>query len=599
MKPQQTAGPRQAPSRRPGLLGKRRTIFRSVFTNSLLCIAALLAIAICCIVYFTSRYLTEAQGQSRVELLQQLAGSNAVNRSNMVGMMDALYEDYRDILTAPASAEVNAEIEARVEETARILRHTGLDFTVDILMNDKREFTTGSVENLHALKSTYWYIKHYAGEVDDSWNLRFLSAQDVSDYGLSYGKTLYDENGRSIGVLIITSAYEVMFRALPQLLDNGSKVYILDQNGILIYHSNPYLIGSWITGLDAFEAKYGRDSYTLFRRNEERIMLSNYWDEDSGWILVEERNVSQFLSQGLEICQDYLLWVVLASLLVTVYMYLRTKTVTDALAELTLHVSQMPVGHLEPLPVQEKYDELAILSASFNGLISRIDMLIRDIEQREAEKQKTEYDFLQAQINPHFLNNTLLAIKSLLSLNRVSQAGAMMAELIEMLHIPSTPEVQYVPLHEELHLAESFISIMNYRTDKGTVFTADVPESLRNIQVPRLILQPLMGNAFFHGFADREEGCRIALQADLREDILYIEVRDNGDGIPSERLAEISAWDYQSGGTHHGIGLKNVRQRLKLLYGGCSDVEVESWEGFGTTVRLILDRRRWSRGKSE
>lgn len=599
MKPQQTAGPRQAPSRRPGLFGNRRTIFRSVFTNSLLCIAALLAIAICCIVYFTSRYLTEAQGQSRVELLQQLAGSNAVNRSNMVGMMDALYEDYRDILTAPASAEVNAEIEARVEETARILRHTGLDFTVDILMNDKREFTTGSVENLHALKSTYWYIKHYAGEVDDSWNLRFLSAQDVSDYGLSYGKTLYDENGRSIGVLIITSAYEVMFRALPQLLDNGSKVYILDQNGILIYHSNPYLIGNWMTGLDAFEAKYGRDSYTLFRRNGERIMLSNYWDEDSGWILVEERNVSQFLSQGLEICQDYLLWVVLASLLVTVYMYLRTKTVTDALAELTLHVSQMPVGHLEPLPVQEKYDELAILSASFNGLISRIDMLIRDIEQREAEKQKTEYDFLQAQINPHFLNNTLLAIKSLLSLNRVSQAGAMMAELIEMLHIPSTPEVQYVPLHEELHLAESFISIMNYRTDKGTVFTADVPEILRNIQMPRLILQPLMGNAFFHGFADREEGCRIALQADLREDILYIEVWDNGDGIPSERLAEISAWDYQSGGTHHGIGLKNVRQRLKLLYGGCSDVEVESREGFGTTVRLILDRRRWSRGKSE
>ena len=599
MKPQQTAGPRQAPSRRPGLFGNRRTIFRSVFTNSLLCIAALLAIAICCIVYFTSRYLTEAQGQSRVELLQQLAGSNAVNRSNMVGMMDALYEDYRDILTAPASAEVNAEIEARVEETARILRHTGLDFTVDILMNDKREFTTGSVENLHALKSTYWYIKHYAGEVDDSWNLRFLSAQDVSDYGLSYGKTLYDENGRSIGVLIITSAYEVMFRALPQLLDNGSKVYILDQNGILIYHSNPYLIGNWMTGLDAFEAKYGRDSYTLFRRNGERIMLSNYWDEDSGWILVEERNVSQFLSQGLEICQDYLLWVVLASLLVTVYMYLRTKTVTDALAELTLHVSQMPVGHLEPLPVQEKYDELAILSASFNGLISRIDMLIRDIEQREAEKQKTEYDFLQAQINPHFLNNTLLAIKSLLSLNRVSQAGAMMAELIEMLHIPSTPEVQYVPLHEELHLAESFISIMNYRTDKGTVFTADVPEILRNIQVPRLILQPLMGNAFFHGFADREEGCRIALQADLREDILYIEVWDNGDGIPSERLAEISAWDYQSGGTHHGIGLKNVRQRLKLLYGGCSDVEVESREGFSTTVRLILDRRRWSRGKSE
>lgn len=581
----------RTPNRKLVFWGKRRTIFRFIFTNSLLCVAALLTIAICCIVYFTGKYLTKTQGQSRVELLQQLAGSNAVNRSNMVGMMDALYEDYHNILVTPASAKVNREIEKKVRETATILQHTGLDFTVDILMNDKREFTTGSVESLRLLKNTYWYIKHYAGEVDDSWNLRYLNDQDVSDYGLSYGRTLRDENGHAMGVLIITSAYEAMFRTLPRLLDNGSKVYILDQNGILIYHSNQHLIGNWMTSISAFESKYDRDSYTVFRRNKERIMLSNYWDEDSGWILVEERNVSQFLSEGLEICKDYLLWVVLASFFVAVYIYLRTKTVTDALADLTLHVSQMPVEHLEPLPVQEKYDELYILSTSFNELISRIDMLIRDIEQREAEKQRTEYDFLQAQINPHFLNNTLLAIKSLLSLNRVSQAGSMMEELIEMLHIPSTPEVQYIPLHEEIHLAESFISIMNYRTDKGIIFTADVPEDLLNTRVPRLILQPLMGNAFFHGFADRETGGRIALQAELRDDILYIEARDNGDGIPPDRLVEISTWEYQSGGTHHGIGLKNVRQRLRLLYGGCSGVEVESQEGVGTTVRLILDRR--------
>lgn len=574
------------------LSGKRRTIFQSVFANSLLCIAALLVIAIFCICYFTNKYLLDAQGLSRVELLQQLSSSNTVNRSNMVSMMDTLYEDYRNILTEPASPEVDQEIEARIQETARTLHRTGLDFTVDILMNDKREFSTGSIDSLRSLKSTYWYIKHYAGEVNDSWNLRYLDAHDASTYGLSYGKTLYNEAGRSIGVIIITSSYEAMFRALPQLLGDGSKVYILDQNGILIYHSNHYLIGNWMTSIDTFEAKYGRNSYTVLQKGDERVMLSNYRDDDSGWFFVEERNIGQFLSEGLDICKDYLLWVVLATILVTVYMYLRTKRVTDALAELTSHISQMPVEHLEPLPVQEDYVELHILGNSFNELIGRIHMLIRDIEQREAEKQKTEYDFLQAQINPHFLNNTLLAIKSLLSMDRVQQAGAMMAELIEMLHIPSTPEVQYVSLREEVHLARSFISIMNYRTDKGAIFAPAVPEELRNIQVPRLILQPLMGNAFFHGFADREDGCRIELRAYLRKEALCIEVTDNGDGISAPRLEELASWTYHSGGTHHGIGLKNVRQRLQILYGGSSGVEVESKEGGSTTVRLIMDHCR-------
>ena len=577
--------------------GRRKHIFQTVFANSLVCIAALLMIAIVSIYYFTDRLLTDSQGQSRVEVLQQLCSSNAVNRTNMVNMMDSLYTDYHDLLMMAPSGETNVIIRQKLRETARMLRLTGLDFTVDILMNDKREFTTGTSDNLKILKNTYWYIKHYAGETDTSWNLRFLDAEDLSSYGLSYGKTIYDDQGRSVGVIVITSAYEVLFRTFQELLNDGSKVYILDQNGIIICHSNRQRVGNWMTSIDAFEKKYGYNSYTVFKRGTDHIMLSNFKDADSGWVFVEERNVNRLLTDGLSMCKNYLMAVAAGSVAVAIYMYFRIKRITDSLAELTLHISQMPVEQLAPLPVRDEYDEIFILGNSFNEMIGRIHMLIRDIEQRKAEKQKTEYDFLQAQINPHFLNNTLLAVKSLLVTNRIKQAGCMMEELIEMLHIPVTPEVQYVTLAEELHLVKSYISIMNYRTDKGVSFFPTVPEDVLSIPVPRLILQPLVGNSFFHGFAEREGDCCIRLRAFLHGGSLCIEVEDNGEGIAPERLRQLKGWSYHSDKTHHGIGLKNVRQRLQILYGSRSGVEVESTEGKGTVVRVILDQHRCVRGR--
>lgn len=106
-------------------------------------------------------------------------------------------------------------------------------------------------------------------------------------------------------------------------------------------------------------------------------------------------------------------------------------------------------------------------------MICRIQGLIRDIQVREQEKQRTEYDFLSAQINPHFLSNTLLAVRSLISLGQVDRASQMMNELADLLHIPSTPEIQFVSLEEEIHLIRNFISIMNCRTEKEVRFICD------------------------------------------------------------------------------------------------------------------------------
>lgn len=563
---------------------------QAVIATSLLCIVVSVIIAVCAIAYFTFHLVLQEKGESRVDVLQQISDSNSVNRTNMVNVMNMLYEDFYDVLTADASEQTTRQIAQQLTETDALLQHIGMDFTIDIVMNDHRQFTTDEDEsNIESLQSTYWYIRHYSGETDTSWNLRFWDVSDISSYGLSYGRTVYDPNGAPIGVIVITTEHEALFRTFQELVSDGAKVYILDQNGIIICHTNAQRVGNWMTSMEAFQEEYGYNSYRIIQRGDENVILASYCDKDSGWTFVEEQNIDALLHEGFEMIRNCLLVVLAGCLIAGILAYVRVKQVTNVLVEVTDTIGDMRADRLTLLPVSETYEETYVLSTAFNGMIHRIKELIEDIRLREQEKQRTEYDFLQAQINPHFLNNTLLAVKSLIAMDHVDRASRMMNELVELLHIPSTPEIQFVPLEEELHLVRNYIAIMNCRTEKGVTFVCEIPEDMLSIPVPRMILQPIVGNSFFHGFAERDEGCEIRMRAGFRGAALYIDVTDNGEGITQRRLEEIASGDYTSGRMHHGIGLKNVQKRLEIIYGGNSGVRVKSRLGQYTTVTVTMD----------
>lgn len=571
---------------------------QSVIATSLLCIVVSVIIAVSAIAYFTFYLVLEEKGESRVDVLQQISDSNSVNRTNMVNVMNMVYDDFYAVLTADANDRTTQQIAQQLAETDEMLQHIGMDFTIDIVMNDHRQFTTDDDKsNIESLQSTYWYIRHYSGETDTSWNLRFWDVSDISSYGLSYGRTVYAPDGTPIGVIVITSEHEALFRTFQKLVSDGAKVYILDQNGIIICHTNAQRVGNWMTSMEAFQKEYGYNSYRIIQRGDENVILASYCDKDSGWTFVEEQNIDALLQEGFALIRNCLLVVLAGCLVAGMLAYVRVKQVTNVLVEVTGTIGDMRADRLTPLPVSETYEETFVLTTAFNGMIHRIKELIEDIRLREQEKQRTEYDFLQAQINPHFLNNTLLAVKSLIAMGHVDRAGRMMTELVELLHIPSTPEIQFVPLGEELHLVRNYMAIMNCRTEKDVEFFCEIPEQMLAIPVPRMILQPIVGNSFFHGFAEKNEGCEIRMRAGFRGAALYIEVTDNGEGIAQKRLDEIASGNYKSGRMHHGIGLKNVQKRLEIIYGGNSGVRVKSRLGEYTTVTVTMDRYKELKNK--
>ncbi len=567
---------------------KRPHMFEAIFTNYFLSVLALILVATAAITYFFYDFMLEEKGTARVEVLEQISDSNSMTRVNMVNTMNMIYADFYDALMT-AAPDANQEISRQLHETQVLLQRMGMDFTIDIQMRDKREFTTNPNGVIQYLKNSYWYIKHYSGEIETSWNLRYMDVDDLNSYGLSYGRTIYDAHGNAAGVIILTAKHEVLFRTFQQLMKDGSEVYILDQNGIIISSSNTNRIGNWMANMRAFEEEYGYNTSTMRERRGEPVMMSNYRDADSGWVFMEELRMDDLLRESIDTLWNCMLLVVLCSLFISVIVYLRIRKSTHIITDLSLQISRKSADDLTPIQAQETYEETYTLSTSFNEMLGRMQQMAQDIQRREREKQKTEYDFLHAQINPHFLNNTLLAVKSLVSMGDMRLASQMMTQLVELLHIPSTSEIQFVSLREELHLAENYVSIMNCRTDKQVAFLSDVPENLMEHRVPRMILQPMVDNSIFHGFAEKTEDCRISVTAGYRGETLWITVTDNGDGILPERIAQVASGNYVSSRPQHGIGLNNIRQRLRIIYGGDSDLTIRSLPGETTSITILMD----------
>lgn len=559
-------------------------IFRTVTVSMLLIVLA----AVAAVVYFTGRFVLSEKGAARIDVLEQISDISSSNRHSMENVMDMVYQElYPDLV----SERDDARIQSGLDRMQSLFDSVGLDVTIDVVINARTVYMTDNEtdESIRTLLNSYWYIKHYSGETESSWNLRFVDAQDINSYYLSYGRTVYNPEGKVAAVIVINTSQELQFRTLQQLVGTSDKVYILDQNGIVVCHSNPQMVGDWLANMTAFEEKYGYNSSTLVRKSDQNYMISNFHDNESGWTFVEEQNITEILKNAIRVMAVCVLTILLIGLLVLWIAYFRVQHALRSLSTFTEDISRMEPEELRPLPIRTDYHEIRVLGTVFNQMVQELQELIRDIQLREKERQKTEYDFLQAQLNPHFMHNTLIAIKSLLAMGQTEQAGRMMSEFVELLYIPSTSEIPFVALREELHLLDSFVSIMNCRTDKQVEFSHSLPEKLLDILVPRMILQPVVGNSFFHGFADRDSGCSIRVDAEVQGRVLLLSVWDNGEGVSPGRLQEISTPQYTGEGHHHGIGLQNIRRRLRIIYGGTSDVTVQSICGQYTRTTIRID----------
>lgn len=239
------------------------------------------------------------------------------------------------------------------------------------------------------------------------------------------------------------------------------------------------------------------------------------------------------------------------------------------------------------LPEELSKNEFNDLHIGFNHMVSRINELIQTVYETRHLQQESEYKALQAQINPHFLYNTLDTICWQAKLQHNEEIFQTAYSLASLFRASVGSKKAFIPVKEEISYIQDYLNIQKARyRDKIEISIAVAPE-LENVLIPKLILQPIVENAFIHGLEKKRGRGRLALRGIVSEEnqMAIFMVEDNGVGMSEKQIEQLFVLDKEK---KHSIGLQNVQQRLQILYEGTYNIQIVSVPEEGTTVILRL-----------
>jgi two-component system sensor histidine kinase YesM len=289
---------------------------------------------------------------------------------------------------------------------------------------------------------------------------------------------------------------------------------------------------------------------------------------------------------GLAVIVAAILFSIAAAWRISKSIYAPIKRLHDVTTTIARH-------DIEALVTADNADEITELGLSFNIMVGKIkELLDAKIEEHENLK-KAELRALQAQINPHFLYNTLDTIIWMAEARRIDQVVELVRVLSRFFRITLSKGKDWITVREEIEHVECYLAIQKIRYRDILYYQIDVPDDVRGGQMLKLTLQPLVENALYHGIKNKRKGGAIVVRGRrLEGDLLQIQVEDNGIGMTQEQAAQIRALlNAEAGGSviaESGYGINNVNQRIKLYYGQEYGLTIESEYLCGTCVSVII-----------
>lgn len=266
-----------------------------------------------------------------------------------------------------------------------------------------------------------------------------------------------------------------------------------------------------------------------------------------------------------------------------------SKSITEPVTEILGNVREVGLGKFEISQVQADSVEIEELDAGIRRMAEKIQLLLENVKKEEEMQHLTQLQLLQAQVNPHFLYNTLDTIIWLIEGGQPDDAVEMISNLSVFFRTSLSKGKDIIPLSEEKRHTVSYLEIQKSRYRDLLEFEICIPEEFGGIMVPKLTLQPLAENALYHGIKNKRGGGKILIEGMKEGNGLILRVTDNGQGMNVERLHEIQSAIRT--GERAGFGLSAVAERLRLYYGSEYGMEIRSEEGRGTVVEIRIGNK--------
>lgn len=328
--------------------------------------------------------------------------------------------------------------------------------------------------------------------------------------------------------------------------------------------------------------------------NDVQIVTSLVGDTMSQYIYYEVRGIQQsraaYQTFFMNLVRFSLLGMGLLLLLVIILSYYIPRSITMPITRISRVTDQVAKGNLSVRAAAESGAEARMLSDSLNAMIdNKINELLDQVTTEQIRLRKAEFELLQAQINPHFLYNTLDTIVWLAEAGDQKRVVSMVGNLSDFFRTSLNQGKDIISIREELAHVRSYLEIQQVRYQDILRYEITVPEDLYEYKIPKITIQPLVENALYHGIKNKRGQGTITITGERSENGFVLYVRDNGIGMTQERLNEVRAGIQKLSYTGKEIyGLYNVNERIRLNFGETYGISIESTYGEGTCVSISL-----------
>lgn len=485
--------------------------------------------------------------------------------------MTLLYDNNKDAVSNIALLSKEGELLTAVP-AAR------LKPDLDVTREEWFEDTLEHPENLH------FSMPHVQNIFDNSENqYRWVIT-------LSRAVEITEGTSTAQGVLLIDMTYSSLQYMLDNiLLGDQGYLYLISSGGGLIYHPKMQLIDVGLEEENIKAASTYRDgNYRETWQGKERDIIVKTVGY-TGWKIIGVVPEQGFTLNGVK-TQLFMVFVVafFLFLLAVINAYISSK-ITAPIKELEKSVNALEAGELDTdIYIGGSY-EIQHLGRSIGEMARRIQVLMEDIVAQHESKRKSEFDTLQSQINPHFLYNTLDIIVWMIENEQKQEAVKIVTALARFFRISLSRGKSIIPVGDELEHVRNYLAIQQKRFKNKFTYRIQAVDEVLNLASLKLMLQPLVENAIYHGMEFMDGDGEILVKAELKDEGLCFTIADNGLGMTEKQVEGLLTGETKStSGKGSGIGVKNVNERIRLYFGEAYGLTIISEPDEGTAIKIRL-----------
>lgn len=600
--------------KKKGIAARLPVKFKSIQSSIFCAVSILVLSAVLAVTVVSLRYTNSSIYENSVMYTQTIIGQLNQNIDSYISYMDNIAslvagsgDAYKYLysesgIDALSLKEYNQCRQRLTEQFKTILKGRSDIRNIGIVRRENESsslFNNGMSTRNQNLKldTQHWYAD--AVGKYDHYNLTSSHVQNVISgerpwvITLSRGIRNYTGEGDSDGVVFIDLNYSTISELCTQnSVGTKGYVFILDQDGNIVYHpQQQQLYNELQTENISLIMNAKTDVVTAGKGDDEKIYALSH-SETTGWTIVGCMNMSELLKNSRKARSIYVL---VALGLIAVALVISSeiaRNITFPIQKLRDSMKRVQKGDFSAAEIEVYSDnEIGSLTRSFNVMTHKIqDLMAQNIQEQE-QKRKIELKALQSQINPHFLYNTLDSIIWMAEGKKNEEVVLMTASLARLLRQSISIENELVTIGQEVEYVRSYLTIQKMRYKDKLEFEINVDPRITHAQIIRLVLQPIVENAIYHGLKYKESKGMLKVHGYELGERIIIDITDDGVGMDEETLKHI--YDKHKVNYHsNGVGVYNVQQRLVLYYGKEYGIIYHSEKGKGTTATVVIPKKQ-------